>query len=40
MNQNKALVPQIMDNVTEFANENIVLAGGFASGFLLGFASG
>ena len=32
------MLPMIAENVHDFAVENVVLAGGFASGFLLGFA--
>lgn len=39
IDKNKSKVPQLVENVSQFASENVVLAGGFASGLLLGFAT-
>ena len=38
MNKNKSQLPTVVKNIQEFVKENVVLAGGFASGFLIGFA--
>ncbi|OTF72886.1 FUN14 domain-containing protein 1B-like protein [Euroglyphus maynei] len=38
MDKNKSQLPAVAQNVRTFVAENAVLAGGFASGFLIGFA--
>lgn len=38
MDKNKSQLPVVGQNIRKFITENAVLAGGFASGFLIGFA--
>lgn len=38
MDKNKSKLSTMVENVENFAKNNTVLAGGFISGFLLGFA--